>query len=237
MARRVIVYEDEAVLRKHLESVFYSLREEYLLLDLFPDAENVIEQVESYKPDVVILDIRMINEEDGLYALHKIKSTMPEVKVMMLTTFDNDDKVVNAICLGADGYMLKTDFSGRQLPHEVIRRSLNIIFEGGAYLTPRVAKKILELLSHPSLGDLVRKVRERFSDILNKEGKKPQLSRMQTIVLQGIVEGKTTSEIAAEHKLSENTINTHIKAIYNTMGVHSRATAIKRAIEEKWLKA
>jgi DNA-binding NarL/FixJ family response regulator len=237
MPKGIIIYEDEDVLRTHLESVFYALRDDFTLLQSFSNADNVVTDVKTYKPEGVVMDIRMKNEEDGLFALHKIKSTYPETKVMMLTTFDHDDKVLNAICLGADGYMLKSDFSSRHLPHEVMRRSLHMIFENEAYLTPMVAKKILKLMSTPGIGDVIRNVKERFTKLVGggKE-EKPQLTRMQTLVLQNITEGKSTSEIAKELILSENTINSHIKSIYRTLGVHSRATAIKKVLEEKWVR-
>jgi len=85
----------------------------------------------------------------------------PDIKVMMLTTFDVDDKVFNAICLGADGYMLKTDFAS-QMPHEAMRKSLRTIFEGGAYLTPSVAKRILNLFSDATIADKIKKVSSFF---------------------------------------------------------------------------
>jgi DNA-binding NarL/FixJ family response regulator len=154
--------------------------------------------------------------------------------------FDADQKVFNAICLGADGYMLKSDFSSYQLPHEAIRKSLGTIFEGGAYLTPSVAKQILKLFSDLSIADKMKKVKDRFQAIFRPDSLEANfaasgLTRMQIIVLQKIIDGKTTLQIATEMFLSENTINSHIRAIYATLGVHSRALAIKKAIEQKWV--
>jgi len=236
MIKRVIAYEDEPLLRTQLENVFFTIREEFSLLASFPEACEVLQHLSSFKPDVVIMDIAMTDDEDGLIALYKIKNASPQVKVMMLTTFDVDDKVFNAICLGADGYMLKTDFSSYQLPHEAMRKSLRVLFEGGAYLTPSVAKRILNLFNDHSIGDKMNKVRERFQAIFKRESHHQELTRMQTIVLQKIIEGKSTAEIARELQLTENTINSHIKLIYNTLEVHSRSKAIKKALEEKWIK-
>jgi len=240
MGKAVIAYEDEPALRKQLENVFYAIREEFNLLDSFPDPSDVVEHLSSYKPDIVIMDIQMTGDDDGLNALYRIKNINPKIKVMMLTTFDVDEKVFNAICLGADGYMLKTDFSSYQLPHEAMRKSLRIIFEGGAYLTPSVAKRILNLFADQSIAEKINKVRSRFQAIFKNESRNIKessgLTRMQTIVLQKITDGNSTAEIARELHLSENTINSHIKAIYSVLEVHSRTKAIKKALEQRWVK-
>ncbi|HUR31071.1 MAG TPA: response regulator transcription factor, partial [Saprospiraceae bacterium] len=196
--------------------------------------------VNELKPDLVIMDIQLKNDDDGIFALYKIKVTYPDTKVMMLTTFDQDEKVFNAISLGADGYMLKSDFSSYRAPHEAMRKCLHTIFDGGAYLTPLIAKQILDLFSNHTIADMIHKVRLRFNTLLknqsNTKNVRSELTRMQMAVLQKIVEGKSTSEIAQELFLSENTINTHIKNIYSALGVHSRASVIKKAIERKLVK-
>jgi DNA-binding NarL/FixJ family response regulator len=240
LAKKIIAYEDDPALRKQLESVFYSIREEYLLLATFPNPKGIEKELREYQPDVVLMDLQMLEDDDGLVALYKIKQTAPLIKVLVLTMFDADQKVFNAICLGADGYMLKSDFSSYQLPHEVMRKSLRTIFDGGAYLTPSVAKQILKLFSDQSIGEKMKKVKERFQELFKKESsgmkyKNSGLTRMQTLVLEKIIDGKTTAQIAREMELSENTINSHIKAIYATLEVHSRALVIKKAIEQKWV--
>ena len=239
MSKAVIAYEDEPVLRKQLENVFYAIREEFNLLQSFPRAADVEEHVREFKPDIVIMDIQMDGEDDGLYGLYKIKRAFPNTKVMMLTTFDIDDKIFNAICLGADGYMLKSDFSTHQIPHEAMRKSLRTIFDGGAYLTPSVAKQILRLFADISIADKINSVKEKFRNVFSRPadaGKESNgLTRMQTIVLKKIIDGHSTAEIADQLQLSENTINSHIKAIYNILEVHSRSMAIRKALEEKWV--
>lgn len=240
MAKIVIAYEDDPALRKQLESVFYALREEYNLIATFPNPIGITAELNLYKPDVVLMDLQMLEEDDGLVALYKIKQTAPSIRVLVLTMFDADQKVFNAICLGADGYMLKSDFSSYQMPHEAIRRSLKTIFEGGAYLTPSVAKQIMKLFSDQSLAEKMKRVKDRFQAIFQKEpgGAKYSasgLTKMQTLVLEKIIDGKTTAQMAREMELSENTVNSHIKAIYSTLEVHSRALAIRKAIENKWV--
>lgn len=239
MPHVVIAYEDDPALRKQLESVFYAIREEFDLVATFPNPMDVITDILVYKPTIVLMDLQMLEDDDGLVALYKIKQSEPSIKVMVLTMFDADQKVFNAICLGADGYMLKTDFSSYMIPHEAMQRSLQTILDDGAYLTPSVAKQILKQFSDISIADRIQDVKERFKLFFQKPEsqkvrKKSGLTQMQSVVLQGIIDGKTGPQIAKELDLSENTIKTHIKAIYQSLGVHSRALAIKKAVENRW---
>jgi DNA-binding NarL/FixJ family response regulator len=239
MIKTIIAYEDDAALRRQFDNIFVAIRQNYRLEGSFADAQDVLHHIEKYQPAGVLMDIQMLEDDDGLVALYQIKRHTPSVKVMMLTMFDNDDKVFNALCLGADGYMLKSEFSSAQMPHEAIRKSLNVIFEGGAYLTPAVAKKILTLISDETIAEKVKKVKNRFQQIITnlthaKKIDMPyKLTKTQILVLQKIVEGQTTAEIANELDVTENTVNTHIKAIYSELEVHSRAKAIRKAIEER----
>ena len=240
MSATVIIYEDEPELRTHLENVFNTVRNEFCLLGSFEDPENVLDHMAEFRPDVVILDIQMKGEDDGIYALFKIKNAYPETNVLILTTFDHDDKIFHAISLGADGYMLKSDFSSYQAPEEAIRKCINIVLDGGAYLTPSIAKKILILFTRPTAGNLIEQVRAKFNSLFTKEqttqNTTAHLTPMQLKVIQEIADGKSTAEIAQALNLSENTINTHIKAVYNILGVNSRTKAIRKAMEKKLIK-
>ena len=238
MIKKVIAYDDNEELLNQFNSIFYTLRQEFQLEATFTDASHVLVHLDKYKPDVVLMDIQMLKDDDGLVALYQIKQHAKDTKVLMLTMFENNDNVLNAICLSADGYMLKSEFSTRDIPHEALRKSLRVIFEGGAYLTPVIAKKILHLFSDESLVEKIFKVKERFKEILTsrsteKRNTDYKLTKTQLIVLHKIVEGKTTEEIAAEMDVTENTVNTHIKAIFRELEVHSRAKVIRKAIEER----
>jgi DNA-binding NarL/FixJ family response regulator len=238
MVKKVIAYDDNVELLNQFNNIFYTLRQEFQLEATFTDAAQVLVHLDQYKPDVVLMDIQMLKDDDGLVALYQIKQQAKDTKVLMLTMFENNDNVLNAICLSADGYMLKSEFSTRDIPHEAMRKSLRVIFEGGAYLTPTIAKKILSLFSDESLMDKIVKVKARFKDILSarssgKVNADYKLTKTQLIVLEKIVQAKSTEEIAAEMGVTENTVNTHIKAIFRELEVHSRAKAIRKAIEEK----
>lgn len=239
MPRTVIAYEDDEALRQQLQNIFYAIREEYDLIAAFPNAVGVIAEIQQLKPEIVLMDIQMLGEEDGLVALYQIKEKAPHVRVMMLTFMDVDHTIFDAICLGADGYMLKSDLMTHQVPHEAIRRSLNTIFADGAYLTPTVAKQILRHFSDASLPEKMKRVRDRFQSLFRHESGREHmrdigLTKMQIQVLKLIVDGLTTHQIARQLELSENTINSHIRGIYTTLGLNSRALVIKKAIESRW---
>lgn len=239
MPKSVIAYDDEAALRKQLDNLFYTLRTDFTLTATYPNAVDILAHVKMYKPDIILLDIDMReNNEDGLIALYEVKKAYPNQKVMMLTTFDDDEKIFNAICLGADGYMLKSDFV-HYLPHEVMRRSLNNLLSDGAYLTPAVAKKILHRFRDVGVGAKIQKIIDRFKILFSQSSKPKQrdmdykLKDIQFDILEEIVAGKTTPQIAAEKGMPENTVNHHIKGIYRELEVHSRAQAVRKAIEER----
>lgn len=236
--KRIIAYEDDSALREQLRKIFNTLSDKYTLVDTFPNPLNLERDLDQCNPDLVLMDLQMLRDDDGLIALHRIKTIKPHIKVLVLTMFDQDSKVFNAICLDADGYMLKTEFTGGKLPQEIMRQSLDTTFNGGAYLTPTVARQIMEIYKDKSFADKVEAVKESFTKLFGskkrtEEEKKNELTRMQLIVLQQIVDGKKSSEIARELNLTENTINTHIKGIYQNLGVQNRAKAIKKAIEKR----
>lgn len=241
MIKQVIAYDDDALLRNELEKMFRPLRTYFNLVSTFPNAIEVLEHIKTFKPDIILLDIDMSgNDDDGLIALHKIKKYNSEQKVMMLTTFDNDDKVFNAMCLGADGYMLKTDFV-HQVAHEFMLRSLRIIFSDGAYLTPSIAKKIILAFRDKNIADRIQAVIERFNMLFIKSKNiiKNDMYTLKPIhveILEAIAEGKTSPQIAQDKDIPENTINHYIKEIFKALEVHTRARAIKKALEERIIK-
>jgi DNA-binding NarL/FixJ family response regulator len=243
MAKTIIAYEDDAGLREKYKRIFISISQEFKLENIFPNAQKVLEHCDMYKPDAVLMDIQMLDDDDGLIALYLIKQNHPHIKVLVLTMFDTDNKIINAICLKADGYMLKSEFSeSRDIAHEAIRKSLRVIFDGGAYLTPAVAKRILELFGEETITEKITSVRQRFKKIVSmitqKKKKHPdfRLTPKQIEVLQKLAEGKSTAEIAAEMGVFESTTNSHIKAIYEILEVNSRTKAVVKAVEAKIIK-
>lgn len=234
MIRRVLAYDDEPEFRHQLENVFYTLRNDYQLLETFSNTSRLEENIREHQPDIIVMDIQMNADDEGIIGLYRVKMNFPHIKVMMLTSFEHDQQILHAISLGADGYMLKSDFTSQQLPHLAIQKSFKLMLEGGAYLTPLVARRVMDFFFNPGLSDQMKGIRQRFQQLFNKQDKQDYpLTKKQKEVLQKLAEGKTTAEIAEEMLLSENTVNTHIKGIYGALEVNKRSLAVKKAIEAR----
>lgn len=206
---RILLYEDNAGYRENLAKLLDTdpgLR----VVGQYSDCRRLREQVDLHRPDLVLLDIDM-PYVDGLQGLYLLKQHAPLVKALMLTIFDDNDKVFSAICLGADGYLLK-----HTAPNKILD-ALHDLFNGGAPMTPSIARKVLDL----------------FPKSLVMPPKDYQLTEKERAVLSLLVTGKSYKMIAAEMGVTVNTVRTHIKGIYEKLAVHSAAEAIIKAIREQ----
>ena len=160
--------------------------------------------------DLILMDIEMpgIN---GIEATGIIKKRYPQIKVIMLTVFDNEEHIFNAIKAGADGYLLK-DTPAEDL-HEGILETMN----GGAAMNPKIAKKTLKLLRHPNLNSLSTAMEE------------VNLSARETEILEQLASGLSYTKIAENLFISPSTVRKHIENIYKKLQVHSKLEAVEKA--------
>ena len=163
-------------------------------------------------PDVMLLDVGLpgIN---GLDAVGKIRKALPETRVIILTAFEDDDKIVKAICNGASGYLLKS------APMEEISSAILDVVGGGAPINPRIAKRVLEL----------------FANMAPPEGKDYGLTPRERQILERMVEGRIKKEIASDLDMNYHTVDAHIRSIYTKLEVHTRAGAVAKALKERLL--
>ncbi len=163
-------------------------------------------------PDVMLLDVGLpgIN---GLDAVGKIRKALPETRVIILTAFEDDEKIVKAICNGASGYLLKS------APMEEISGAILDVVGGGAPINPRIAKRVLEL----------------FSSMAPPEGKDYGLTPRERQILERMVEGRIKKEIASDLDMNYHTVDAHIRSIYTKLEVHTRAGAVAKALKERLL--
>ncbi len=207
---RVIVVDDHVIVREGLKA----------LLELEPDIRVVygaasglecIEVLDQYHPHVVLMDLRMPGV-GGIEAVRLIKDKRPQIKVILLTNYDDEEYVIEAIKAQADGYVLKDVKKGDLV------RILRLVFEGHSYIDPSVTGKVLQQLKgpHQSAAGHSRNT----------------LSQRELQILECLVDGKSNQQIAESVCISLDTVKSHLKNIYHKLGVSNRSQAINKALKE-----
>lgn len=209
MAIKILLYDDNEALRTSMQALLTE-DEEVEVLALMPNAETVETDIAAMQPDVVLMDIDMpgIN---GVEAVKRIRTTDERLPVIMLTVFDDNENIFNAICAGASGYILKR-YAVEEIPN-----AIRMVLAGGAPMTGSVARKVLQMVPQAK----------------NTEQEKSNLSQKETAILQFLVNGYSYKMIAAELKISIDTVRFHIKKIYDKLHVHSATEAVSKAIKDK----
>lgn len=210
MPVRIVIYEDNANLRESLRSLL-SLSGDYEVTASFPDCSQVADQVKLLKPDVLLMDIDMpgIN---GIEAVKKVRDFDKNVQIIMLTVFDDNTHVFEAMYAGANGYLLKKYVSDKLI------HSIREVLEGGAPMSPSIARMVISSMQQP-----VKQAPE----------KDYQLTTREKETLQLLSQGNSFKMIAAELSISIDTVRTHIKRIYDKLHVRSQIEAVSKAINEK----
>jgi len=173
-------------------------------IELIYEADNcqrIVYDLRKPQPDVVIMDIELPGKS-GIEAVSELKREFPDMKILMLTVFEDEDKIFGAIKAGADGYLLKKDS-----PQKILD-SITEVYEGKSSMNGVIAKKVLEYFQKKTPVNLPEKY---------------NLTKRELEILEFLMEGFTYKEIAAKCFISVQTLNTHVKNIYHKLGVHSRA--------------
>lgn len=208
---RVLLYEDNRDLR---EGMTFLLRAtpDLEFLGAFPDTGNLEMQVPGLKPDVVLMDIDMPGR-NGIDATAVLKAISPKTQVLILTVFEEEEKIFKAIRNGATGYLLK-----RTPPTEIIS-AIQDAHQGGSPMTSSVARKVL---SH-------------FQQTPPANVPKPDydLSPREMEILKSLVKGYSYKLIANEHFISMDTVRSHIRHIYEKLQVGSKTEAVLKALKDR----
>lgn len=202
MPVNVLIYEDNKQL---LDSVVTMLQwnESYAIAGAIADAVDVVADIKALKPDVILMDIDMPNS-NGVQAVKNLRAVYADLPVIMFTVFEDNENIFDAICAGANGYLLKKNF-------EQIPAAIQDVLSGGAPLTSSIAKKVLSFLP-PKAPD----------------NKAPQdnLTPREIEILNYVVKGYSYKMIAAELLISLETVRSHIKKMYKKLQVNSATGAI-----------
>jgi DNA-binding NarL/FixJ family response regulator len=219
---RIAVVEDDPRFRASVEALL-SHADGFRLAGSFGTAQAILAEAErtasAPEPswDLVLMDLQLPGI-DGIEAVRRLKRLQPGIPVVVLTVFEEPATILDAICSGADGYLLK-----RTSAPEILEQ-LRSVTLGGAPLTSRVARTVLELLrSDPRLVGGRRPPSVGALDLTERERD----------VLRGLVEGFSYKQVAAELRISAETVRSHVKGIYRKLQVHNVAEAVSRAVRER----
>lgn len=201
---RVIVADDHPVVRAGIVGLI-ALDDGIEVVGEASDGAEAVDLAEATRPDIVLMDLRM-PKLSGAEATARIARLLPEVRVLVLTTYETDDDILGAIEAGASGYLLKA------APHEEILAGIRAVAEGHTVLAPTIA------------ATLVTRMRQEAQAT-------PQLSPRELEVLRLVSAGRSNPEIARELFIGEATVKTHLLHVFEKLGVSDRTRAVTLALE------
>ncbi|NMO01372.1 response regulator transcription factor [Gordonia sp. TBRC 11910] len=210
MSITVVVVDDQAMVRAGFSALLAASPDISVLGDA-DDGVAAVEAVARLRPDVVLMDVRM-PRRDGLWAAEQIIAGGSSTKVLMLTTFDIDDYVYEALRIGASGFMLK------DAPATELTRAVRVVAGGDALLAPSITKRLIAEVTSTRR----RPMRSRAAD---------ELTPREREVLDLVADGKSNGEIAGELFVSEQTVKTHVSSVLGKLGLRDRAQAVVFAYE------
>ncbi|MGB8213094.1 MAG: response regulator transcription factor [Anaerolineales bacterium] len=207
--QRILLVDDHEVVRLGLKSLL-ERHPQFEIIGEAASAREALEQVANGHPDVVVMDIRLPGTS-GIEACEEITSRFPETRVLMLTSYAEDEMLFSAIRAGASGYILK------QIGGEELVRALEAVARGEALLDPAVTQRVFQ--------EVRRAVKEEEASAF------AHLSQQEKHVLLLVSEGKTNREIAKALFLGEGTVRNYVSSILSKLGVSNRAEAAAYAVE------
>jgi DNA-binding NarL/FixJ family response regulator len=206
---KVVLYEDNPPLREGL-TMLLNGSEGFTVIGAFNNCNNVVQDVINLQPDVILMDIDMPGM-NGIQGLKLVRQQNAEVKILMLTVFDDNKNVFEAVKNGANGYLLK------KTPPSKLLEYIQEAHTGGAPMSSSIATQVLRM----------------FSEMHSDQGCNYFLSEREKQVLQLLVNGYSYKMIAAEIYISIDTVRSHIKKIYEKLHVNSKSEAVAKAFKDR----
>lgn len=202
---RILIADDQALIRESLQIVL-SAQPDMEVVGQAEDGFEVLEKMNQAKPDVILMDIRM-PRMDGVLCTKAVKEKYPHVKIIILTTFDDDDFIFSALKYGASGYLLK----GASM--DELRQAIQIVHSGGAMINPDIATKVFKIFSQMAQTNYAIPVEEKNVD---------SISKIEWQIIQQIGFGLSNKEIATKLFLSEGTIRNYLSNILSKLDLRDR---------------
>jgi DNA-binding NarL/FixJ family response regulator len=204
---RILVVDDHQIVRQGIRSLL-SNYPEFEIVGEAADGLAALKQVQQLAPDVTLLDIRMPGES-GLEVLRQIRQVRPEAKVLMLTSFDDDEYVLGALRAGAQGFVLKS------VSDEMLVRAIHSVWQGERALSPQITEQVVRWATSTS----TRPIPDKFT-----------LDHDEQQILGLLVEGASNTTIAHKLYLSQTTLKRKLRKIFTKMHVQTRAQAAAEAV-------
>lgn len=211
MTIRILLVDDQALFREGLQTLL-SVHDDLAIVGEAGNGETAVQMAQSLQPDVVLMDLRM-PVLDGVAATRQISQSAPDVKVIVLTTFDDDEYVFDGLRAGAVGYMLK------DVPSAKLVEAIRAAAQGESFLEPSVAAKVV--------AEFARLKEDKPADP-QAELVEP-LSERELEILQHVATGASNREIASALYITEGTVKNHVTNILGKLGVRDRTQAALKA--------
>jgi DNA-binding NarL/FixJ family response regulator len=209
---RVAIIEDKREIRDGL-GMLISFTDGFECTGKYGSMEEAIASIRHRVPDIVLSDIGLPGM-DGIEGIRILKQKYPSLTILMLSVYDDNERIFDALCAGACGYLLK------KTPPAKLIESLRDAISGGAPMSPEVARKVITL----------------FRDFRPPEKVDYDLTPHELRLLKLLVEGHSYKTAASELKVSVNTISFHLKNIYEKLQVHSKSEAVAKALQQHLIK-
>lgn len=201
----ILIADDQELMRQSLK-IMLSSQPNFTVTDTVSNGREVLESIKKNKPDIILMDIRM-PEMDGVVCTQKVKEFMPDIKVIILTTFDDDEFVFNAIKFGASGYLLK----GTSLKD--LTSAINKVYSGKSIMNDEITGKVFRMFSQMAQTNQTIRVGEQLTGKLRESEWK---------IIDCVGRGMSNKEIAQKLHLSEGTIRNSLSVILSKLGLKNR---------------
>jgi DNA-binding NarL/FixJ family response regulator len=216
---RLLLVDDQLLFAENLKTVLELRANDMTVLGIAKDGKEAVRMADTLAPDLILMDVRM-PVMDGVEAAKIIREAHPQILILMLTTFDDDEYVSNALHHGAAGYLLK------DIPPAELISAIRAVMAGNVLISQQVAQRLVEQAYHTQQN-------KKGPDDDSRPGWLRDLTEREKSILKLISRGCNNSEIAEQLNLAEQTVKNYVSVIYSKLGINDRGHAMKMGIDAR----